>query len=266
MNNEKSHTIDNLVDELFFDKERQNYIENKETLILKESDKPDNLNNIKIGVLEHKDKDKDKDKELTKEEEKENFNRNEIEKMMGNSKIKRNQLDKIEVKDSKNHIFETDFPNEQNMNKEIRINLDLLVVGEGNQMKGINLNKQNIKKDFETFKHNPNNFFIDLRNNINILNKGNQINIKNNLFHINENTDDDITIKNNIINNLDYKSHHKNLKKVNCGKVQEANEEFLLEKNNTDELHLNIHCRSQKNENTLQPHHDARYQIQVNML
>lgn len=76
-----------------------------------------------------------------------------------NEKIKRNQ-NKFENKDSKNHIFETDFPNEY-MN-DVKVNNDLLSkVGKKytDEIKGLKLNMKpldNLLKDEENDKRENN--------------------------------------------------------------------------------------------------------------
>ena len=52
-------------------------------------------------------------------------------------------MENIQGKDDKNHIFVTDFPEEDEVNNDIRYNHDLLVKNDVNQLKRINLNKNN---------------------------------------------------------------------------------------------------------------------------
>jgi len=217
LKNSKSQTIDDLVEELFEDKENQKNLEEKKSIkSIEKKEKQMNIfnNQEKQNYLELECQ---KGNEINDVEKADNFE---------NLKIRKNNIEKKDENGNKNHIFETDFPNEDEINQDIIYNHNLLIKNDKNsqKLKDFNYQKDPYKKD-------------DYSNNKNFINK-NQI--KNTLANTNV-----INEKNEFYNN-DFELNKEKLEihKINLGK-NKTNEESLKEKNISDDLHLNIYTKKQ---------------------
>ncbi len=224
------------MDEPFYDKEKQNFLKNDGSKEKCKEEK-ETLSSKKLQLLQTGGKiDKQGDKH------------------MENSKIRKNQIEKIEGKDCKNHIFETDFPDEENMNKDIRYNHDLINKNDINQIKPPNLNHDNMNNQYEYSNiDNAGNMINKLARNTDLIKRNqltynNRINEKNsdtNNIHSNNakfNLNVCLNAKSNFgfKNNQTDKPHFDEYDK----KVVKRNESYN-DKNKKEELHLNIYPKKQ---------------------
>lgn len=251
LKNEKSQTIDNLVDELFYDKEKLNFIEKKNSSKrsekVTEKDETEAFNKKKLQIVEVDHEESDK----------------QCQKLLENSKIRKNNIDRIEGKDNKNHIFETDFPEEDEINKDIRYNHNLLAKNDINQLntnkliQNKNL-KNNIKNDYDyNAIDNGNNTGSKLngdqnlvKNNIdnnNLFKENEMLNNNNHIYDENPNFNVGLKIKSNIVLNNYYKD---NLNVDEYGRNVLKKDESNEKNNKTDELHLNIYTNKQMSLNS----------------
>lgn len=184
-------------------------------------------------------------------------------KSFKNSKIRKNQVEKIEGKDSKNHIFETDFPDEENLNKDIRYNHDLLIKNEVTNLKDNNLNKNNkitnnVNYDYNSMdngKNAINNLPIDNELTKNINNNNYYVNEKNSYMSNKHNNDDNfnLNVGLNIKSNFDLNNYYKdNLIVDEFTKKKMKIYESSIDNNKTDDLYLNIYTNKQMSLNNIE--------------
>lgn len=263
LKNEKSQTIDNLVDELFYDREKQNFLEKKKSSNKSNKEKEKEANQIS-----------DMKKNIAEKANKEQANI--YEKPAENSKIKKNKIDKIEGNDNKNHIFETDFPEEDERNKDIRYNPDLLAKNDVNIPREIDLIEvRKIASDQIDYKKIDNGNIALSKH----LELSNLINDNKNLFEEKKNLKNDkhfaqdnsnINADLNLKNKFDLNIYYDNDLNVNENiykkgiKLEDSNDY----KYKMDDLQLNIYANKQININKVcdDKNENGKFNKNVNFL